>query len=67
MYCSLRCVGSAHDAISYSVSNLARFLRNGGLPLCFWIAGDDAYECIDSIITPIPRRRAPLGSRKDAF
>jgi len=49
------------------VSALARFLRNGGLPSGFWIAGDDAYECTESIITPIPRRRAPLGSREDAF
>jgi len=33
----------------------------------YWIAGDDAYECTEHIITPIPKRRAPVGSREDAF
>jgi len=50
LYCSLRCVGSTHNALSYSVSGLSRFLRNGGMKHVYWIAGDDAYECTEHIL-----------------
>jgi len=67
IYCSLKCVGSTHDGLSFSVSGLANYLRSGGLKRGLWIATDDAYEYIESIITPIPKRRAPMGTREDAF
>jgi len=66
-YCSLKCVSSTHDSLSYSVSDLSTFLRNGGLPRGFWIAADDAYECTETLITPVPRRRAPIWSLEDSF
>jgi len=52
---SARCVGSAHDSMAHSVSSLAEFLNSGNLPVEYWICGDEAYMCTESLITPYPR------------
>ena len=64
---SMRCVGATHDSMSYAVSNLAAFLRDGCLPREFWIVGDEAYVCSELLITPYARAVAPPGSARDAL
>lgn len=51
---SARCVGSTHDSVAHAVSALGDYLEQGLLRKEFWIAGDDAYLCSESLITPYP-------------
>jgi len=67
IYSSLRCVGSTHDSLAFPVSGLTQYLRSVGLKEGLRIAADEAYECTNNMITPIPKRRAPLGSREGSF
>ena len=52
-YSSL-CVGSTHDALAYAVSGLGFCLNQGLLEKLFWICGDEAYNCTESLIVPFP-------------
>jgi hypothetical protein len=51
-YFSAREVGSTHDSLAFSLSSLYAFLEEGGLPPCYWIAGDTAYTCTEYLLTP---------------
>lgn len=51
---SARVVGSSHDSLAHTVSGLGAFIREGKLPYPFWIVGDEAYICTDSLIVPYP-------------
>lgn len=55
---SCRCVGSTHDSLAHAVSSLGRYLEQGELNGEFWIAGDEAYVCTESLITPVPMSQA---------
>ena len=63
--CSARCVGSTHDSIAHTVSALGNFLESGKLHFESWIAGDEAYVCTESLITPFPAASAT--DAEDAF
>lgn len=51
---SARTVGSTHDSLAHTVSNLGAYLREGRLPHPFYIVGDEAYICTNSLIVPYP-------------
>lgn len=57
---SARCVGSTHDALAHAVSDLGQFLEKGLLHCAFWVAGDEAYTCTNSLITPYPMSQAEI-------
>jgi len=62
---SIKCPGSAHDSFAYGMTDLADALTSGQLPEGFWIAGDDAYPCSNSLLTPWSGRG--ISVYKDAF
>lgn len=62
---SARCVGSTHDSLAHAVSSLGQYLEAGNLRNEFWIAGDEAYVCSESLITPVPASQA--SDWEDAF
>jgi DDE superfamily endonuclease len=45
-------VGATHDNLAFSVSTLNERLMTGDLEDGFWIVADEAYTCIESILTP---------------
>lgn len=51
---SARCVGSTHDALVHAVSSLGKFLDGDELRNEFLIVRDEAYNCTESLLTPIP-------------
>jgi len=53
-----RCVGSTHDSLAHSVSSLGRYLAEGLLQEEFFIIGDEAYVCTESLIKPVPSSQA---------
>jgi len=55
---SALCRGSTHDSFAHAVSALGRYLEEGKLDGEFWIAGDEAYICTESLITPVPSTQA---------
>jgi hypothetical protein len=61
----MRCAGSTHDRISLAVSDLHARLSSGDPPNGYWIAGDEAYECTNGVLTPWPSLK--LDTAKDAF
>ena len=66
---SALCGGNTHDITAFTVSSLARYLRENGLPAGFWIAADNAYECQEGILTPWARSQtdgASCQSERDA-
>ena len=62
---SMKCVGSTHDAVAHAVSKLGKFLDQDRLNGEFWLAGDEAYNCSEYLITPVPRSEA--NDDEDAF
>lgn len=48
-----RCVGATHDSLAHYFSGLGTYLKSGGSDSEFWIVGDEAYNCDESLITPI--------------
>ena len=64
-YASIACPGSTHDSLAFAVSTLGMKLERGELPSPFWIAGDEAYDCTESVLTPWSGRDLPVD--KDAF
>jgi len=65
---SIKCPGSVNDNLAFSVSGMYRWLAADGLasltrevafsrfglPNGFWLAGDNAYTCSDSLVVPFP-------------
>lgn len=62
---SALCRGSTHDALAHAVSSLGRYLEDGRLEMEYWIAGDEAYNCSEYLITPVPASMA--SDVEDAF
>lgn len=48
------CVGSTHDSIVHAMPALGMLLNSNALPSGYWISGDDAYACTESLIRPYP-------------
>ena len=50
--------GSTHDSTAFGMSSLCRMLfrESSRLRNDFWIAGDNAYVCSNTLGTPWPRR-----------
>jgi DDE superfamily endonuclease len=67
LFLSGRTAGATHDSLAYSVSILHEALANNSLPDGYWIAGDEAYLCSNSLLTPWPSSLAKDDSAKDAF
>jgi DDE superfamily endonuclease len=59
--------GATHDHLAFSVSTLFEALSNNSLPRGFWIAGDEAYQCSNFLLTPWPSSVVVGDSAKDAF
>lgn len=65
---SIKCPGSVNDNLAFGLSGMFQWLHAGGLlnvtssyaasefglPRGFWIAGDNAYSCTDSLVVPYP-------------
>jgi hypothetical protein len=47
--------GSTHDSLAFKLSRLHQWLRSGRLTRGFWIAGDEAYECDEHLLTNFPK------------
>lgn len=47
-----------HDSTAYTLSNLSKLLSRSekGLLPSFWVAADDAYTCMNRLLTPWPGR-----------
>jgi hypothetical protein len=52
LYMSANCVGSTYDSLVWACSALGAKLVNGLQLGEYWIAGDAAYICTDSLVTP---------------
>ena len=61
------CKGSTHDSLAHSVSSLGRFLAAGLLNKDFWVAGDEAYSCDESLLTPFPASMIRGHPFRDAY
>ncbi|XRB19400.1 hypothetical protein RI054_21g92460 [Pseudoscourfieldia marina] len=44
--------GCTNDVHAFGMTQLAEALQKGILPAGFWLAGDEAYVCTDSLIVP---------------
>eukprot|EP00171_Calliarthron_tuberculosum_P003440 IDg3440t1 len=53
-----KCVGSTNDSLAHGVSCLGHYLKQKSLDPSFWIVGDEAYSCDESLITPVPSSQA---------
>lgn len=67
LYMSLATAGGTHDSLAWSVSSLGHHLRNCPLPEGFWIAGDDAYACSSSLVSPYSSQACRKDNTKDDF
>eukprot|EP00171_Calliarthron_tuberculosum_P023143 IDg23143t1 len=63
---SVRCASPTHGSAAWTVSSLAHRLASGSLLPGFWLAGDDAYMCTETLIIPVPSSRAANGSAEDS-
>jgi hypothetical protein len=77
---SMRCPGSVNDSLAFGFSTMYKWLaedglanltRNAaaelGLPNGFWIAGDNAYVCTDSLVVPFSGRGDAITKDEDNF
>lgn len=64
-YWSCLCTGSTHDSLALMSSTLGTHLDRHRLPSPYWIAGDEAYACSASLLTPWPGRNVSV--ERDAF
>ena len=64
---SLRCPGSTHDSLAFSMSNLNQFLRSGQLPKEVWGVADEAFINTESLLVPIPVDTIDFGTYEDAY
>lgn len=53
-YASALCCGATHDSLALALSGFMRELEAGILMETYWVAGDEAYQCTNSIIVPYP-------------
>jgi hypothetical protein len=67
LFMSGRTAGSTHDSLAFSVSTLCEALANSSLRDGYWIAGDEAYNFSDSLLTPWPSSVAKTDVARDAF
>jgi DDE superfamily endonuclease len=67
LFLSGRAAGATHDSFAYSVSILHEALANSSLPEVYWIAGDEAYQCPNSLLTPWASSFSRDDSAKDVF
>eukprot|EP00732_Lithocolla_globosa_P002198 Lithocolla_globosa_v1_NODE_1377_length_2621_cov_9.489478.p1 type:complete len:410 gc:universal NODE_1377_length_2621_cov_9.489478:1368-139(-) len=65
LFGSSRCCGSTHDSVAWGITSLARAIAEGKLRYPFFLVGDDAYSCCNSLVTPWPGKNLPL--YKDAY
>ena len=61
------CKGSTHDSLAHSVSSLGRYLAAGLLKKDFWVAGDEAYSCDESLLSPFPASMIRGHPFRDAY
>ena len=61
------CKGSTHDSLAHSVSYLGGYIAAGLLQKEFWIAGDEAYACDESVLTPYPASLLQGYPDRDAY
>ena len=61
------CKGSTHDSLAHSVSSLGRYLAAGLLNKDYWVAGDEAYSCDESLLTPFPASMIRGHPFRDAY
>jgi DDE superfamily endonuclease len=69
-YMSAMAVGSTHDSLAFSLSQLGIALERDGMPEGYWIAADAAYECSNCILSPWSEnqvKNAEHGIARDAF
>jgi hypothetical protein len=69
-YMSAMAVGSTHDSLAFSLSQLGIALERDGLPEGYWIAADAAYECSNCILSPWSEnqvKNSEHGIARDAF
>ena len=66
-FMSCKCPGSTHDNTAFALSGLSRLLERGegGLLAGFWIAADDAYKCMNRLLTSWPDKA--LSVAKDYY
>jgi hypothetical protein len=65
-YAKVASPGSVNDCIAWSAEcELAQEMLAGRLPEPYWIAGDAAYGCYASLLSPFPGQDLP--DREDAF
>lgn len=51
---SAKCIGSAHDSLTFSVLAHGKYLSGENLREEFWIVGDEAYVCTELLIKLVP-------------
>ena len=59
--------GSTHDSLAHSVSYLGGYVAAGLLEKEFWVAGDEAYACDESLLTPYPASLLQGFPYRDAY
>jgi DDE superfamily endonuclease len=63
-------VGSTHNSLAFSLSQLCIALERDGLPEGYWIAPDAANECSNCILSPWSKNQvndSEHGIARDAF
>ena len=61
------CKGSTHDSLAHSVSSFGIYLAAGLLNKDYWVAGDEAYSCDKSLLTPFPASMIRGHPFRDAY
>lgn len=56
LWCSLKTPGGTHDSLAWQTSALFNRLDKNGLPVGYYLVGDDAYGCRIWMVTPYPTK-----------
>jgi DDE superfamily endonuclease len=62
--------GSTHDSLAFRASFIGEKLYSQGLPSGYWVAGDAAYVCSESLLVPfcaVQLRHEEEGEWRDSF
>lgn len=62
--------GSTHDSLAYSTLSFGHQMSTRGLPIGYWIAGDAAYVCTESILvrfSVVQLQHSELGVWSDSY
>jgi DDE superfamily endonuclease len=62
--------GSMHDSLAFRASSVWQKLYETGLPCGYWVAGDAAYVCSESVLVPfftVQLQREDEGVWRDSF